>query len=283
MRITAPLNSFNTVAPGQTATNKVAGQRRIFATILQTNATDATDLDRMVKEVRLKVGSVNLWKITIPRLLALMAYYGLPVGTGEIPLYFARSTARTPIGEEASGFNAFGVDDIVIEVEFRSNGEYNALRGGGYIAGFTPTLEGIIDYDYFNDTNRAFITVLDRSIQNSGAGEVDHDTLPRDGAYKAIHMFSNVVQRVQVFRDEVKLADRTLSQVNALNRRYGLVAQANVFHLDFGYTNQATDILEMNKGFDGAGKPIPVETFNLKITTNAGGTIPAIIEKVIRL
>ena len=259
---------------------KIAGQRRIHGLFLQTNATDATMLDRFVKEIRLKIGARGLIQLTVPQLLALLAYYGIPIATGALELQFSRAQARVPTGEEFSAFNTFGLEDITLEVEFRTNAEFNALAGVG--TGFTPTLTGFVEYDYVNDGNRAFIEVLPRSIANSGAGEIDFDTLEREGAYKAIHVFSNLVTRVRVYRDQVEMRDTTLAQVNQLNRRYGNTAQANHFPVDFGYTDQAQDILEMTRD-DGAGGVVKVGTFNLKLTTTAGGTLPAIIERVVRL
>jgi hypothetical protein len=280
MRLISPLNSFNGVAAGQTATLKIAGQRRIHGLFLQTNATDATQLDRFVKEIRLKIGARTLYQLTVPQMLALFAYYGLPVTAGALEMHFSRAQARIPTGEEFTAFNTFGLEDITLEVEFRTNAEFNALAG--VATGFAPTLTGFVEYDYFNDGNRAFIEVLPRSIANSGAGEIDFDTLEREGAYKAIHVFSNLVTRVRVYRDNVEMRDTTLAQVNQINRRYGNTAQTNHFPVDFGYTDQAQDILEMTRDTPG-GAPVKVNTFNLKLTTTAAGTLPAVIERVVRI
>lgn len=278
MRLTLPSNSFTAVASGQTATVKVATQRRILGIICKTNAVDATQLNNFVREVRLKLGSLTLIKLTITQLYALLAYYGIPVGAGEIPLFFAKAQARTPTGEEFTAFNTFGLDDLTLEVEFRTAAEYNAATAT--VLGFTPTLSAVVEFDFVNDGNRAFIQTTDRLIANSGAGDVDFDTLEREGAYKAIHIFSNLVTRGRVYRDGLELVDRTGADIDALNRRYGLTRQANHFPIDFGYTNQAQDVLEMSRS-DGKGGSVKVQTFNLKLTTTAGGALPAIVERVI--
>ncbi len=280
MRLISPLNSFNGVAAGQTATVKLAGQRRIHGLFLQTNATDATQLDRFVREIRLKLGSRTLYQLTVPQMLALFAYYGIPIGAGALEFHFSRAQSRTPTGEEFTAFNTVGLDDITIEVEFRTNAEFNALAS--VTTGFTPTLTGFVEYDYVNDGNRAFLEVLPRSIANSGAGEIDFDTLEREGAYKAVHIFSNLVTRARVYRDSVEVRDATLAQVNQMNRRYGNVAQTNHFPVDFGYTDQSQDILEMTRD-NGAGGKVKVSTFNLKLTTTGAGTLPAVIERAVIL
>jgi len=278
MRLTLPSNSFTAVQAGGTASVKVATQRRILSLILFTNAVDAAQLNNFVREVRLKIGTLTLIKLTITQLYALLAYYGVPVGAGEIPLFFGKSQARTPTGEEFTAFNTFGLDDLTLEVEFRTNAEYNAATGTAL--GFAPTLRALVEYDFVNDGNRAFIQTTDRLIANSGAGDVDFDTLEREGAYKAIHVFSNLVTRARVYRDGLELVDRTLADVDALNRRYGLTRQANHFPVDFGYTNQAQDVLEMRVP-DGPTTFRQVKTFNLKLTTTAGGALPALVERVI--
>jgi hypothetical protein len=281
MRLTLPLNSFSAVASGQTATVKIAGQRRIHALILQTGAADATQTAAQVREIRFKLGSLTLVKLTVAQLYALNAYYGITVGAGELPLYFSKAQSRTPTGEEFTALNAFGLDDMTVEVEFRSIAEY--VTAGGTGGTFTPTLNGLAVFDYTNDGNRSFIQTTDRLIASSGAGDVDFDTLEREGAYKAIHIFSGLVNRVRVYRDGLELVDRTLAQVAAINRPYGLTAQANHFPVDFGYTNQAMDILEMSRSDGTPTGKVRVNTFNLKLTTTGAGALPAIVERVILL
>lgn len=279
MRLTIPLDSFSAVGPGQTANTKIPTDNRIHALPLQTNAANATELNAMVDYVQLALGSFDLVNLTIPQLYALCAYYGIPVGAGEIPLYFSRAQVRTPTGEEFTALNTFGRSDLTLRVKFRTNAEYNALMSVG--TGFVPTLKGVWEYDLVNDGNRAFIQMLQRDIGNSGAGVADFNTLERDGAYKAIHIFSNLATRVRVLRDGLELIDRTLAEVDTLNRRYGLTRQANHFPVDFGYTNQAQDLLEMER-FDASGNRIyQAKTFNLKVTTSGAGTMPAVIEKAI--
>ena len=281
MRLTLPLNSFTAVAAGQTATAKLAGQRRIHSVILQTGAADAANTGYQVREVRFKLGTLPLVKMTIAQLYALAAYYGVPVGAGEIPLYFSKAPSRTPTGEEFTALNAFGLDDLTIEVEFRSIAEYTSAGGSG--GTFTPTLNGLVEFDFVNDGNRSFIQTTDRLIANSGAGDVDFDTLEREGAYKAIHIFSALVTRARVFRDGLELVDRTLGQVASLNRRYGLSTQPNHFPIDFGYTNQAMDVLEMTRSDGTPSGKVKVNTFNLKLTTIGAGALSTIVERVIQL
>ena len=272
MRLTLPSNSFTAIQSGATATVKVATNRRLLGLILSTNATDATQLNNFVREVRLKLGSFPLLTLTIPQLYALLAYYGIPVGAGEIPLFFAKSAARTPTGEEFTAFNTWGLEDLTLEVEFRTNAEYNAATSTS--SGFTPTLTGLVEFDFVKDGNRAFIQTVPRLIANSGAGDVDYDSLERDGAYKCVHIFSNLVTRARVYRDGLELVDRTGANIDSLNRRYGLTRQANHFPIDFGYTNQAQDVLEMRVPIPGTDQYKKVETFNLKLTTTAGGALP---------
>lgn len=279
MRITLPLNSFSSIGPGQKATTKLAGDRRIHATILKTNAADATELNAMVREVHLKLGSFNLVKLSIPELYLLLAYYGIAVNPGEIPLYFSRPQVRTPTGEEFTALNAFGLTDLTIGVEFRSNAEYNTIMSVG--TGFDPEVSGIAEFDLFNDGNRSFIQIEQRTIANSGSGKTDFDTLEREGAYKAIHLLSNLVTQVQVYRDGLEIADRTIPDVDAINKRYGLARQTNHFPMDFGYTNQAQDVLEMESRNAAGQLTYKAKTFNLKINTTGAGSLPAVVERAI--
>ena len=284
MRLHSLLNSFAAVGPGQTANTRPAANRNYHAILLFSNAASAAELNYQIREVRIKVGSLTLIKITIPRLLALLAYRGIPVGNGEIPLYFSKPESRTPTGEELTGFNSFVVQDILLEVEFRSNEEYNALKsidtGTTITSGFTPTLSGLAEYDYNNTPNRSFVQITDGLIPNSGAGDLDFDTLVREGAYKAVHIFSNLVTRARVFRDQLELLDRNTAQIAALSRRYGLVPQTNHFPIDFAFTNQAMDNLEMSYA-TGPNTRATVGTFNLKLTTTGAGSLPIMIERVI--
>jgi hypothetical protein len=95
-------------------------------------------------------------------------------------------------------------------------------------------------------------------------------------------VFSGLCTRARVFRDQLELIDRDIPCIDAMNRRYGLVRQANHFPIDFGFTNQAMDLLEMSTA-NAAGTKVPVKTFNLKLTTSGAGSMPAIIERVIQL
>lgn len=284
MRLHSLLNSFTAVGAGQTASARPSTKRNYHGLFLFSNAASAVELNYQVREVRLKVGALTLIKLTIPQLYALLAYRGLPVGTGEIPFYFSRPESRTPTGEELTGFNTFNIDEMTLEVEFRSNAEYNALKsidaGTAITSGFVPTLSGLAEYDYNQTGNRSFIQTVDTLIPNSGAGDVDYDTLVREGAYKAVHIFSGLVNRCRVFRDQLELMDRNTAQIDAINRRYGLTRQANHFPIDFGFTNQAMDVLEMSYAAPGGGR-VAVNTFNLKLTTTGAGSLPAVVERVI--
>lgn len=281
MRLTTLLNSFSAVASGSKANTQIPTNRNYHAIFLHTGAADATELNYQVREVTLFLGALPLIKLTIPQLYALLAYRGIPVGAGEIPLYFSRPEVRTPTGEELTSFNTFGLDNLTLKVDFRSDAEYNALKGGG-AAGFVPTLYGEAEFDYNQTGNRSFVQTTDTLIPNSGAGDLDYDTLVREGAYKCVHIFSGLCTRARVFRDQLELLDRNIKAIDAINRRYGLVRQANHFPIDFGFTNQAMDLLEMTQS-DGAGGRVPVKTFNLKLTTTGAGSMPAIIERVITL
>lgn len=286
MRFTTPLDSFTAVAPGSKANVQVTNNRNYQSIMLVTGAASAAELDYMIRTVSLWLGSLPLINLTIPQLYALLAYRGIPVGNGEIPLLFARPEIRTPTGEELTSFNTFGLSNLVLKVDYRTNGEYNALKSAAtsttVTTGFTPTLYGIAEYNFDNTGNRSFIQTTDILIPNSGAGEGDFGTLTREGAYKAIHIFSGLASKVRVFRDQLELLERDLAIIDAINRRYGLTRQSNHFPVDFGYTNQAMDLLEM-KVKDAAGNYVQVGTFNLKITTTGAGSMPAIVERVINI
>lgn len=283
MRLHDLLNSFSAVGAGQTATTSVPNARRIHALFLFTASGDtAAELDYQIRAVRLKLGGTELIDLTIPQLIALNAYHGIPFANGELGLYFSKPEARTPTGEEATGLNAFVItEDLTLEVEYRSNAEYAALKGGGATV-FVPTLSGLIEHDPVNDGNRAFVKQVPATIQNAAAGDVDFNTLPREGAYKAIHLFTTLVNRVRVKRGGLEILDRNTRAVAAIGRRNSLTPQTGHFPIDFAFTNQATDALEMLVP-DGKGGKTPVNTFNVKLTTTAGGNITAIIEQVVIL
>ena len=86
----------------------------------------------------------------------------------------------------------------------------------------------------------------------------------------------------------VKLADDQL--VDAVCRGQTLLGLATislkpsvpVVAVDFGYTDQSQDILEMTRD-NGAGGKVKVSTFNLKLTTTGAGTLPAVIERAVIL
>lgn len=283
MRLHSLLNSIAAVASGQTATVVIPGARRIHALFLFPDVgDDATALNYKIRQIRVKLGGVALIALTIPQLIALNAYRGLAFTTGQgLPLYFSDPTARTPVGEEASALNAFNLSAaLVLEIEYKTAAEYNASTSTS--SGFTPTLSGLIEYDPVNDGNRAFIKKTPVTIQNSGAGDVDFNTLPREGAYKALHLFTNLVSRARVTREGVEILDRTPAQIAAIGARNSLTPQTNHVPVDFGFTNQATDALEMTVP-DGKGGFRPVNDFNFKLTTTGAGNLSGIVEQIVSL
>jgi hypothetical protein len=283
MRLHSPLNAISAVASGQTAQAPIPKNRRIHAIFLTSGSDNAAALGNKIREIRLMLGTVQLWRLTPAQLIALNAYRGIAFANGSLELYFSDPTARTPVGEEATAFNTFGlVGDLILEVEYKTDAEYNAATSTS--DGFTPTLSGLLEYDFVNDTNRAFVTRKPVTIPNSSAGEVDFNTLPRTGAYKALHLFTSLVTRVRVKRDGVEIMDRTSAQITTIGRRNSLTPQSGHLPIDFAFTNQATDALEMivfESDGNGGTKARPVNEFNIKLDASAGGNITGVVEQVV--
>lgn len=285
MRLHQPLNSFSSVASGQVAQCALPKNRRIHSIFLRSGTDNAAALRNKIKEIRLVLGTVTLWRLTPDQLIALNAYRALAFAAGWIDLYFSDPSARTPVGEEATALNAFNlVGDLILEVEYKSDAEYNAATGTS--AGFVPTLSGLMEYDYVNDVNRAFVKRMPITVPNASAGEVDFNTLPRVGAYRAIHLFTEDVTRVRVWRDDVAILDRTADQIAAIGRRNSLTPQSGHLPIDFAFTNQATDALEMIV-FEPDGKGGQVaraaNSFNIKLDVEEGGNITGVIEQIVTL
>ncbi len=285
MRLHSPLNAISAVASGQTAQAPIPKNRRIHAIFLTSGTDNAAALGNKIREIRLMLGTVQLWRLTPAQLIALNAYRGIAFANGSIEIYFSDPTTRTPVGEEATALNAFGLGgDLILEVEYKSDAEYNAATSTS--DGFTPTLSGLLEYDFVNDVNRAFVTRKPVTIPNSSAGEVDFNTLPRVGAYKALHLFTSNVTRVRVKRDGVEIMDRTAAQITTIGRRNGLTPQSGHVPIDFAFTNQATDALEMLVVETGAvGKPTAraVNEFNVKLDASSGGNITGVVEHIVTL
>lgn len=285
MRLHSPLNAISAVAAGQTAQAPIPKNRRIHAIFLTSGSDDAAALGNKIREFRLMLGTVQLWRLTPAQLIALNAYRGIPFANGSIEFYFSDPVVRTPVGEEATALNAWGLSgDLILEVEYKSAAEYNAATSTS--GGFTPSLSGLVEYDFTNDVNRAFVTRKPITIPNSSSGEVDFNTLPRVGAYKAIHLFTSVVSRVRVKRDGVEIMDRTTAQIATIGRRNALTPQSGHVPIDFGFTNQATDALEMVV-VEGDGKggvsARAVNELNIKLDTSAGGNIAGVVEQIVTL
>lgn len=285
MRLHSNLNAISSVAAGQTAQAAIPKDRRIHAIFLTSGSDNAAALGYKIREIRLKLGTVELWRVTPAQLIALNAYRGLSFVAGQIEMYFSDPVVRTPVGEEATALNTFGLGaDLILEVEYKTAAEYNAATSTS--SGFTPTLTGLIEYDFVRDLNRAFITRKPVTIPNSSAGEVDFNTLPRTGAYKALHLFTSLVTRVRVKRDGVEIMDRNATQIATIGRRNGLTPQSGHFPIDFAFTNQATDALEMLVvEDDGAGgkRARPANEFNIKLDASDGGNLAGIVEHVVTL
>jgi hypothetical protein len=190
---------------------------------------------------------------------------------------------RTPVGEESTALNTYGLGgELILEIEFKTDAEYNSATSTS--SGFDPVLSGLLEYDYVNDGNRAFVTRKPITIVNAAAGEFDFDTLPRVGAYKALHLFTALIDRVRVFRDNVELVDRTPAQIAIISKRNGLTPQSGHVPIDFQFTNQATDALEMIvMAPDGKGgvTPMQAKSLDFKFTANDGGNIAAIVEQIV--
>ena len=284
MRLHTPLKSFSPVASGQVAQCKISKDRRIHAIFLKLASETATQMGYKIREIRLMLGTVQLIRLSPAQLVALNAYRALTYTNGWLELYFSDPTVRTPVGEESTALNTFGLGgELILEVEFKTDAEYNAATSTS--DGFTPVLEGLMEYDYVNDGNRAFVTRKPITIINAATGEFDFQTLPRVGAYKALHLFTSYIDRVRVYRDDVELLDRTSAQITILSKRNGLTPQSGHLPIDFQFTNQATDAAEMivQVGVDAAGKPVfaQAKSFDFKFTANTGGNITAVVEQIV--
>lgn len=284
MRLHTPLNSFSSVASGQTAQCRLPRDRRIHAVFLTSGSDNAAALGNKIREIRLMLGTVQLWRLTPAQLLALNAYYSVGAfSNGSLELHFSDPTVRTPVGEEATALNTFGLNsELILEVEYKTDAEYNAATSTS--SGFVPTLSGLMEYDFVNDTNRAFVSRKPITISNSAAGEFDFGTLPRVGAYKALHLFTSLIDRVRVKRDDVEILDRTPAQIAVISKRNGKAPQSGHVPIDFAFTNQATDALEMivpDIGADGKAIVRQVKSFDFKFTANTGGNIPAVVEQIV--
>jgi acetylornithine deacetylase/succinyl-diaminopimelate desuccinylase-like protein len=281
MRLTTSLNGISAVNSGQTAQVEIPRNRRLHSLYLFSGSDDADELNAKIAEIRVVIGTNQLLRLTIPQLLALSAYRGIPFADGELFIPFSDPSIRTPIGEEASALNLFYASTtVLLEIQYRTDAEYDTITSGS--GGFTPALSGMMEYDFVNDGNRAFMKRSPITIPAAASGEVDHNTLPRSGAYRALHLFSAAVTRARVWREGVEILDRNAAKIAAIGRRHGLTPQTGHFPVDFAPTNQATDALEMLiKNEDGSLRQ--ANSFELKLDVSSGGNLTAVVEQVVQL
>jgi hypothetical protein len=271
-RLTTNLNGFTGVAAGSTAIVPLPNDRRIHGIRIyySNTAGGATptkaQLEADVLEIRVIANGKPIRRVRASELNTINAYRGIAYIAGAIQIDFAEQERRTPDGEELVSLVTQGIGALTLEIDIAGTAA-------------APGLSATVEYDFYNDKNRAFVLWERVTIPNPTAGDFDWNTLPKRGAYSRLHLLSANVTRVQTFVDGTTIFDRTVAQNAAVLARYSLTPQAAHYPVDFGYTRQITDVLDMVRSVN--GQPVNVLDFNNKITTSAGGSFQAIVERLV--
>ena len=193
---------------------------------------------------------------------------------GRLPVFFSEPWRVTRAEEEFYALKSDRLSSLQLKVEFASDAEAGFALAGMFFTGLQT-------FDLVRADHGSFVHWIRVSPPLTSAGVGYWKDLDRVGAYSRIHILSSDVTRVKVKVGSDEIFDRTRSDNELLCAAYDYNASnANTFNVAFDYTGYNSDSLVMSKEI-APGVFVPVESFEIEVTRNAGGgNLPALVEQI---
>lgn len=266
-----PLESFNSVSSGSTATLSIQGGITIDEIHLKYNH-DATNFNLThIERVQIMLGGTDLVDLSGAELVMLEKYRGRFVEDGRIVIPFKELTSKTWIGEHVGAVILYPSEQLHIKVKIGTLG-----------ASYSPTLSGTIetrpstilrDGKLVQQQRKILPKIVKYPSNSATGGDVLLNSFDRSPAirHKRMHFYSPNMTGLKLYRDDVLQFDQDKADNNFMIKRHDLVPQADYFHLDHtrdGYIEQNSFRTDSRK-------------LDYKATLSGAGRIDTIVEMLV--
>lgn len=254
------LPSFSAVAAGQTANVQVPKgptYRQLILTYKKAGV-DATEAQMAadLTKIRLKINGVTRLEASAADLISLAKYRGFTIDAGQLPVFLAWPTARTPIQEENLAWGTQNVDTFNVEVDIAAGAGAVTLEASAWVTAEPRPLGPIIQ-----------VSTLFFAATASGTFEIS--TLPKgNGDLVALHLASAQITAVEVQVDSGNYLDGLTPALRSSYKWTGRVPQTNFQHYEPVWLDRYDDRIPL----------INKQDFRLKLTMGAADTVRIVME-----
>lgn len=239
-----------------------------------TNVVDATKLDALISNIRLKINGTQVRQYDKPStLVAINKMHGIDTKFGtasgdkhaRIVMYFAEPQRRTPIGEDVLAwqmYTAAGVGSFTLEFDVSSaaSAAFNVQVSREYA--ILPNVTQFSNIVWHSS----------QTLPNDTAGKPTTSTLQKT-AYYRIHAFAaaDTFAGAQVKVNDLIIREfRTYEEYVSYNFDNALNVVDNWMSIIFDPTNRYQDVLDLRNA----------NSFELQYTTAKAGAITLVLEEV---
>jgi len=254
-----PLNGFNSVAAGQTATLTLPtrgtyhGLLLKYGTATVGGATQANMIAE-ITEVRLVVNDKVQRRFSATELFDLNVHRNITFATGFLPIYFAEPWRRTAQGEDALAWGMADVNTFQVEIDIAAGAT-------------SPTFTGKALWTSDQRPMGQIVKWRKHTIPVSATGIVNVTTLNKNDSYYGLHAHSANILDIKVTIDSTDHWTGDVTENDKLQSDMGLTPVAGWFHVDFDFTSRASDSLSMVNPAGGMVDEFQVD-FNMSAATS---------------
>lgn len=232
-------NSFNAVAPGQTATISLPVGDLVYDEVLLVYGTATAggpteaNMEAEITEVRVKVDGKVQRVFSAAQLFDINRVNGIAVANGFLPIFLAEPWRRSAQGEESLAWGTADVSTFTIEVDIDAGAT-------------SPTLEARIMVDDARRPMGPIVKWRRFTVPVTAVGIVNVTTLPKQDAYYRLHAFSTAIDDIEITVDQKEVWKLTDGQARELFAEQGLGVPAALTSVIFDFTQRVADALAMN-------------------------------------
>jgi len=232
-------NSFNAVAPGQTATLALPTSQKYHGIQItyKSSGVDATaaQMKADITQVRLKVNGKVQRVFSATQLFVANYDNGHTViYNGKIQIFFAEPQRRTAQGEDALAWGTKDVDSFQVEVDIAGTA-------------LAPSMSAEVLVDPVNTVMGPIIKWRTQNVPVTATGITTTTTFDKNNAYYRIHAFSTDINAVAVIVDQERVLEATKGSLDAFYAANGLLVDPSETLIAFDPNQRVSSALSMIK------------------------------------
>lgn len=267
----------NGVGVGTKAVGELPKDRfyNLLALKFKTNGSAMTiaNMRAMISGIKVSLDGIAIWDIDISELISLNLYYHLRYASftdGIVIIPFMRPWHFEYAQGKALGLGTKGLNSFTVKVQFTDDA-------------VAPSMEIYASTHRFNEEPGNFVWVKSYSRPVSGTGEVEIDTLPKNGDLIAAHFIPSAGSIT-----DVRLRVNSLDYVNMpsdvlmaiVGKRRERTPQSGIFHYDLLSRNYPEDRMPQQYYDTTAGAVKTLDDIRWFVTCSAAATIKIVQETI---